>query len=313
MNKIQRVRAALSGEMPDRVPASFWFHFPKEKARGKESVKAHLEYYRQADLDFIKIMNEHPYRVETTIKNPADWRKIKPAPLSSDFYQAQLDEIKMITDELAGECLTTTTIFNPFSSGNHASDKLVTEHLKADPDSVKIGLGTIAESLAEFSAACLDAGADGIYFSAQGGEADRFEESQFLEIIKPHDLTVLEAVKDKGELNITHICKDNIRLHLYSNYPGDVINWAATAQNNIPLSDGKKLFNRTILGGLDNRGIIVDGSLEEIRQSVHDIITDFGPKGLIIGADCTLPTEIDIANIRAAVEATGDYPYKKFS
>jgi len=313
MNKIQRVRAALSGEMPDRVPASFWFHFLKSQAQGKESVKAHLKFFRQAGLDFLKIMNEHPYQVKTAIKNPADWRKIKPAPLSSDFYQAQLDEIKMIADELAGECLTTTTIFNPFSSGNHASGKMVTEHLKADPESVNIGLGTIAESLAEFSAACLDAGADGIYFSAQGGEADRFTESQFLEIIKPHDLTVLEAVEGKGELNITHICRDNIRLHLYSNYPGDIINWAATAQNNIPLVDGKKLFDRTILGGLDNRGIIVDGTPEEIRRSVHDIITDFGPEGLIIGADCTLPTEIDIANIRAAVEATGDYPYQKLS
>lgn len=308
MYKIHRVRAALKGEMPDRVPASFWFHFPKEQAHGEASVKAHLNYFRQADLDFLKIMNEHPYRVETPIKNPSDWRKIKPAPLKSDFYQHQLDEIKMITDELAGECLTTTTIFNPFASGNHASDKLVTEHLKADPDSVNIGLGTIAESLAEFACACLEAGADGIYFSAQGGEADRFDEHTFLEFLKPHDLTVLNAVKDRGELNIIHICRDNIRLHLYSNYPGDVINWASTTKHNIPLTAGKKLFKRTILGGLDNRGVIVHGSAEEIQQEVHKIIKDFGPKQLIIGADCTLPTDIDIENIRAVIEATKTYP-----
>jgi len=311
MNKIERVRTALSGETPDRVPASFWFHFPEAQAHGKEAVLAHLDYYRQADLDFLKIMNEHPYQVETEIKNPADWRKIKPAPLSSDFYQAQLDEIKMITDELGGECLTTTTIFNPFSSGNHCSGKRVTEHLKADPDSVNIGLATIAESLAEFASACLEAGADGIYFSAQGGEADRFEEEVFLEAVKPHDLTVLNAVKDQGELNILHICRDNIRLHLYSNYPGDAVNWAATAQNNIPLAAGKKLFNRTILGGLDNRGVIVDGSHDEIEARVHAILDEFGTKNLILGADCTLPTGIEIENIRAAVEATTSYDAKK--
>lgn len=28
MNKIERVRAALRGEPVDRIPASFWFHFP---------------------------------------------------------------------------------------------------------------------------------------------------------------------------------------------------------------------------------------------------------------------------------------------
>lgn len=307
MNKIQRVRAALEGKTPDRIPASFWFHFPKDQAHGEESVKAHIHYYRQADLDFLKIMNEHHYRVKTEIKNPSDWRKIRPAPISSDFYQAQLDEIKMITDELAGECLTTTTIFNPFASGNHASGKLVTEHLKTDPDSVNIGLRTIAESLAEFASACLDAGADGIYFSAQGGEADRFEEQTFLDFIKPHDLTVLNAVKGRGELNITHICRDNIRLHLYCNYPGDVINWASTAKNNIPLAAGKKLFNRTILGGMDNRGLIVHGSPEEIQQRVHAIIDGFGTERLIIGADCTLPTDIKIENIRTAIEATATY------
>lgn len=308
MNKIQRVRAALEGKTPDRVPASFWFHFPKDQAHGEESVKAHINYFRQANLDFLKIMNEHHYRVETEIKNPSDWRKIKPAPLSSDFYQAQLDEIKMITDELAGESLTTTTIFNPFASGNHASGKLVTEHLKADPDSVNIGLGTIAESLAEFASACLEAGADGIYFSAQGGEVDRFDEQTFLDFIKPHDLTVLNAVKGQGELTITHICRDNVRLHHYSNYPGDVINWASTAKNNIPLAAGKKLFDRTILGGLDNRGLIVHGSPQEIQQRVHAIIDEFGTEKLIIGADCTLPTDIKIENIRTAVEATATYP-----
>ncbi len=307
MNKIERLQAVLNGKIPDRVPAGFWFHFPDAQAHGKESVKAHLNYYREADLDFLKIMNEHPYRVNVQIKNPSDWRSLKPAPLSSDFFQQQLDEIKMITDALNGECLTTATLFNPFSSGNHAADHLVTEHLKADPESVSIGLKTIAESLAEFAVACLDAGADGIYFSAQGGEADRFEESLFLKYIKPHDLTVLNAVKDKGDFNILHICRDNIRMHLYANYPGDVVNWAATAPHNIPITAGKNLFNRTILGGLDNRGVIVDGTQAEITAAVHKIITDFGPKDLIIGADCTLPTDIAIEHIRTAIRATGNY------
>jgi len=308
MNKIERVRAVLKGEIPDAVPASFWFHFPKDQAHGNAAVKAHLDFYRQADLDFLKIMNEHHYRVETQIKNPSDWRKIKPVSLKSEFYQAQLDEIKLITDRLGGDCLTVITIFNPFSSGKHASNYLIDEHLRTDPESVNIGLQTIAESLAEFSAACLDAGADGIYFAAQGGEADRFEEHIFTEIIKPNDLTVLNAIKDMSDFNILHICQDKARLHLYSYYPGNVVNWAATAQHNVPLPGGKKLFNRPILGGLDNRGVIVDGTPDDIRRAVHEVISSFGPKGLIIGADCTLPTEINIENIHAAVEAARSYP-----
>ena len=312
MNKIQRIRAVLDGKLPDRVPASFWFHFPKQQAHGKAAVKAHLDYYHQVDPDFLKIMNEHHYRVPTPITNPSDWRKLKPAPLASDFFQDQLDEIKMLKDKLAGDCLTSITIFSPYASGNHASGKLVTEHLKLDPQAVHIGLATIAESLAEFSLACLEAGADGIYFAAQGGEADRFEEHTFLEHIKPHDLTVLNAVKDQSDFNILHICGSKVRLHLYSNYPGNVINWAAADQNNIPLPAGKNLFHRPILGGMNNRGVIVYGSPEDIRQNVFDIIKDFGPQGLILGADCTLPTDINRANIRMAIEATAHYADQDF-
>jgi len=305
MNKIDRIRAVVNGKKPDRVPASFWYHFPpKGKVRGKESVKAHLDFYRKSGIDFLKIMNEHPYQVNLDIENPADWRKIKPAPMTSEFFQSHLDEIKMITDELKGDCLTTTTIFNPYSSGNHASGKLVTEHLNADPKSVSIGLKTIAESLAQFALACIEAGSDGIYFAAQGGEADRFEEDIFLEFIKPHDLTVLNAVKEQGELNITHICGDNVRLHLYANYPGDVINWASTEKHNIPLKAGKKLFDRTILGGMDNNGVIINGPVGDIQQSVFDIIEEFGDERLIIGADCTLPSDINVDHIRAVIEAT---------
>ncbi len=313
MDKIERLRTVLAGELPDRVPASFWFHFPKAQAHGQESARAHLAFFRQAELDFLKIMNEHPYRVETTIKYPNDWRKLKPAPLNSSFFQTQLDEIKMITDQLGGECLTTTTIFNPFSSGNHASGRLVSEHLKTDPESVSIGLSTIAESLAEFAVACLDAGADGIYFSAQGGEADRFEEQDFLKYIKPHDLKVLNAVKSKGELNIVHICGENIRLHLYCNYPGNVFNWAVTKPKNLSIKSGKNLLNRPVLGGMDDRGVIVNGSPQEIEAAVHQVIRSVGPRNLILGADCTLPTDINIDNVRAALQATASFPMYEFT
>ena len=59
-----------------------------------------------------------------------------------------------------------------------------------------------------------------------------------------------------------------------------------------------------VVGGLDDRGIVVDGTPEEIRSEVKDVISGFGEKGLILGADCTFPTDINVANIRAAVEAT---------
>lgn len=304
MNRKERVRAALAGAEVDRVPASFWFHFPPDKAHGEPSVRAHLDYYRESGVDYLKVMNEHPYQADVSIRTPADWKHVRPAPLGSSFYQEQLAEIKRIVDELQGECLIITTLFGPFASGNHAGNRLVGEHLRADPGPVSQGLGAIADSLAEFACACVDAGASGIYYSAQGGEEDRFTEEEFLRYIKPHDLTVLNAVQDHGEFHLLHICGNRIRLPLCADYPSHAVNWAAANPANPGLQVGREIFRRTIMGGMDNNGIIVDGAPEEIRAAVREVIAGFGTRGFILGADCTVPTGIPVANIRTAVEAT---------
>jgi uroporphyrinogen decarboxylase len=303
MNKIERVRAAIAGAELDRVPASFWLHFPSGQKQDIAAVKAHMAYYRASGVDFLKIMNEHPYRANVDIKTPADWRAVRPAPLSAPFYREQLDEINRIVDALGGDGLAITTIFGPFSGGNAASDGMVTEHLKADPAAVSQGLGAIAESLAQFAVACIEAGAAGIYYSAQGGEEERFTADEFEACLKPHDLTVLNALKGHGEFNLLHICGDHIRLPLYADYPSHAVNWAAT-KHNLNLKQGYSLFKRTVVGGMDDRGVIINGSHADIQAAVHQVIGDFGARALVVGADCTVPTDIDVSNIRAAVEAT---------
>ena len=92
MNKVERVRAALTGAEVDRPPASFWYHFPPSQAHGAASVKAHLDYYRASGIDFLNIMNEHPYRSNVEIKTPADWKQLRPAALRSQIGRASCRE-----------------------------------------------------------------------------------------------------------------------------------------------------------------------------------------------------------------------------
>ncbi|MFV2067763.1 MAG: hypothetical protein ACC645_12385 [Pirellulales bacterium] len=60
------------------------------------------------------------------------------------------------------------------------------------------------------------------------------------------------------------------------------------------------------MGGLERKGIIVDGSAEEIRQEVHDVLTGTADRH-ILGADCTLPGDIAWENIRSAIAAAHDF------
>ena len=164
-------------------------------------------------------------------------------------------------------------------------------------------LNAVTETLIEWSLACLEAGADGIYYGAQGGEEHRFNEYTFLNYVKPYDLQVLEALRKKTDLLCLHICKDKTRLPLYKDYPADVVNWAIH-EGRYDLKEGRKIFDIAVLGGLDDRGgVIVEGGEEEIATEVRSLISEFGKTSFILGADCTLPTEIPLRKIRAAVSA----------
>ena len=305
MNKIERMQAMLRGDRPDRVPAAFWFHFPAANAAGQAMAQAHVDYYRTADPDLLKVMNDNVYeRVGVAaIETPADWRKLEPAPQSSAAYEAQLSGLRELVDTLGDEVLMATTIFNPYATGNKISDGKVTEHLKADPESVSAGLAAIAESLAGFAAACIGAGAAGIYFSAQGGDGDRFTAQEHASYVKPHDLTVLEAAPRPAPPATCCTCAARgLRLEDYRDYPGHTVNWAP--QNDNPsLSAGRELFQRPIIGGVDERGPIVDGPREAIVDEVRAALAEMGSAGFMIGAGCTVPNDITVQHLCGPREA----------
>jgi uroporphyrinogen decarboxylase len=89
----------------------------------------------------------------------------------------------------------------------------------------------------------------------------------------------------------------------YNDY-ADVVNWGVY-EAPMSLSEGKKLFpNKCILGGLKNHGgVLQNGTKNEIETEVHGIINDFGRKGFILGADCTIPNDTDMERLKTAINA----------
>jgi uroporphyrinogen decarboxylase len=312
MNKHQRVRAAISGAEVDHVPAGFWLHFPPGMEAGEPALEAHLDFYRRTDVDLLKVMNEHLYRREQPVRSPADWATWTPMSISRSYMQKQVDLVKAVVDRVGGEVPVLATIHGTFICAFHASKRpeetifghnLATEHLRHTPESMVPALAAVSDTLIALSIACLEAGADGIYYGAQGGEAHRFDEATFNTYVKPFDLKVLEAIRDKTDMVVLHVCKDKTRMPLYSDYPVDAVNWAIH-EGDYDLEAGRKLFDVALLGGLDDRsGVMVDGSPDEIGAEVRRIVSGVGKRSFILGSDCTLPTDIPLGNVRAAVDA----------
>lgn len=312
MTKKERVLAVLRGETPDRIPAGFWLHFPESAFHGDEAVKAHLDFFEKTGTDIQKIMNEYVVPCDIPIKQAADWKNLKPFTRQSPFITGHVEMIKRILDKTGGEGLTLATIHGIVASAWHArggtagyetGSQLLADHLREDPEAVSYGWNIISDALAILVEEVLKAGVDGIYYAALGGEKYLFTEEEFEKYVKPHDLKIMNAASS-SHCNILHICKDRINLERYKDYPGAAINWAINEQNP-SLTEGAKLFpEKVILGGLDDRaGVIVDGSDDEIKAAVKAVMETMKGQRFILGADCTLPTEIDYHRIRTAVEA----------
>src|SRR5690606_5637140 len=123
----------------------------------------------------------------------------------------------------------------------------------------------------------LQAGAQGIYYAALGGERSLFTDEEFADLIEPVDRAVLGAAQGASAFNILHICKDRVDLKRYASYQPQVVNWAVH-EGNPPLIAGRELFpESTLLGGLDDRaGVLVTGTAEEIEAAVASTIAQLG-------------------------------------
>jgi len=198
-------------------------------------------------------------------------------------------------------------------AGHTASKKTVVDHLNKDPDKVKKGLEIITESLLIFAKECIKLGVDGFLASTQGGDAYTFKKNKnlFLNYVKPADMTIMEEINNNCNCNILHICDeggDYDDLTPFLDYPGQIVNCSTkVGERNWSLKEMYEFFNRPFMGGMKKKGIIVNGSKEEIRNRVTEVIKD-APEKFVLGADCTVPLDISWENIKVAVETAHSYP-----
>lgn len=312
MFKREELLAFLKDGTPMQgVPAGFWMHFPPAAQRGSAAVDAHVQYYDQTRVPLVKIMNEHPYRLTERIETPEDWRKVRPLALEDTDYPAFLEEIRMLRERMGENALILATIHGVLVSACHATDGMgrfpdlnntITRHLKENPEATAIGLSAIADTLKRLSAACFEAGADGIYYAALGAEEERFSEALYTTYVKPLECDLLGSLMNLGVIFL-HICKDQPRLPMFQEYPCHVVNWAEHSSR-YSLEDGAALFPRQrILGGFDNKGgLLFDGKTEQLEARISGVIDRIGRERTVIGADCTLPGTTDTDRIRSVVE-----------
>lgn len=310
MDRRERLYSVINGEKSDRIITGFWHHFSSEDKFGEASIRAHLDYYNAVDPDMLKIMNEHMFYIPEKVENPEDWTKIRQLPFEKTAYPGYIEEFSALKKALPKDLPLLATIHGVLVSAYHATDtpgnfanlnNKVSRHLRENPEAVEKGLKVVADTLIDLIRNLKKIGCDGIYYCALGDEEDRFTDELFNTYVKPYDKMVLQAIREEGMISALHICKAKIVLPRYADVDTDIVNWAVH-DCRYKLSDGRKIIpGKTLLGGFDDRsGVLVDGSREDIEKKAISIVEEAGREKLIVGADCTLPDNVDLWRIRAA-------------
>ncbi|MBQ9925802.1 MAG: hypothetical protein IJO51_07250, partial [Clostridia bacterium] len=97
---------------------------------------------------------------------------------------------------------------------------------------------------------------------------------------------------------------------LFKDYDCAGINWAVTIEG-VSLQEGKKLFGgKPVFGGFPQSGVLDKGTREEVVAYTHKILDEAGQVGIMLGADCTIPTDIDDNRLEWVRQACIDYANK---
>lgn len=298
----------------DYIPVFFNIHF-KDK-EGQKAVQSHIDWFRTTHVDFVNVKYEYFPTIQP-VKSTKDWKNVK--PFEPETWEEQLNVIRGLKRELGQEALIIPTVFSPLRvliqtagaqlSSDREGRRRVVELIKQDPKAIKPALEAVTGSLLYYIREARKAGADGFYISSQGDDLEEFGGGVFVDVIKPYDKQLSDLAAQIAPYNILHICESGGHFTAdtfkdYLDYPGSVVNpplhnWQGTG---LSLKDISRLFNRPVLGGLNNRSkALREGTLEELKAEVDEILKD-APRNFIFGADDSVPNDVDQEKLRKIVD-----------
>lgn len=321
--KRELVLKAFHNEKTDRVPVGFWFHFLEgdefndalnNPALLEKNLAGHRKFQEDFAPDFVKIMTDGlfflPYDY-ASIETVEDLKKLQPFSEEHPFFEKNEELVKGVREIFGEDTLLFFNEFSPFNQltsglgkvGGRTGIQKIKQFLEEDAQAVADALNVIAQGLNTLTKRVVKTGlADGIYLSVSN-PGRSIPAQIYTTFIAPSEKAVLEEANRLSPDNILHICgyagNKNI-LSVYRDYPAEIINWAVHAED-LSLKEGKAYFgNKAVIGGFDNvkEGLLYSGTRQEIEAYVGKILEETGREGVIIGADCTVPSDIDIERLQ---------------
>ena len=319
ISKKELVLRAMDRKEVERVPAGFWFHFLSDEIHADAYTHPELEqtvldgeirFIEEFRPDFVKIMTDgffsYPNPVVQQARTAAELAKVQPLPDDHPFFTRQVAYAKEITRRYGSEVATFYNVFCAGTTlkfmqpGTLAEDEaFLAQLVREDKAAVRAAFDVISADLAKLAHRIItEAGVTGIYFSLQSLIGEGADRAVYEEVFAPGEKEILRAANAASPYNILHICGyagHRNELDWYQDYEAKTINWAAVVEG-VSLAEGARIFpDRALLGGFGNlpTDILCSGTRAEVEAETQRILAAAGCTGILLGADCTVPRDID--------------------
>src|SRR5438067_12559932 len=321
MTKRARVLAALRGDPVDHVPLSFWLHnFVTENSAAGRTAET-LRLARTFDWDYLKPQSRaqsfaetwgltyRPSReratpfvvTHTPLRDAADLARLRPADLRGGALGEQLTALATIRAAVGPDTPIIWTVFAPMmvlpyllAGGREQALAIV----RAEPKAMDAGLAAIAETLAAYARACVEAGADGLFYATNIARGDGLTTAECRRFQRPHDLRVLGAVA-QAPFNLLHVCGPAVHFDEFADYPVTAFSWALGA-GNPSLAEVHRRTGRAVVGGLPAKPEIASMGATDIAARAKRAVDEMRGRALLLGPDGSTNPDTPEALLHAA-------------
>ena len=323
MDHWTRIEAAIAGQPTDRTPVALWRHFPVDDQDPAKLAARTLEWQRAWDFDLVKFMPSGTYSVEdwgavsvwenmpngaravsvTGVKVPEDWATLRTLDPRKGVLGAQNASLATAAKELKGSVPILQTVFSPLTTARKLAGEALFTHLRQHPEALEAGLRVITDTTIAFGEQALAAGAHGFFFATQLATHDFLTPAEYERFGRRYDLEFFAALQGKAKLNMFHLHGENVMFDLAASYPVEMLNWhdRLTAPS---LKEALGRFKGALVGGVEERGLLVSGSDAAVRAQVRDAVAQTGGRRLIVGPGCVCGIAAPQQNLRAVLEET---------
>jgi uroporphyrinogen decarboxylase len=336
LNSVERVRRAIAGETPDRVPViPLVIHLTMKLAGVRYDryaqdpqllMETQVRAWQTFGYDGFHITSDNwilpsvlgcpiqffpdqpPISAKRVLADSKDLSLLNRPRSGTEGRMAFKVEATRLTAAAVGDRCYLKTCFDqgPFSLATavRGIEQLMLDCYD-DPQFVYDLLEICTEAVIKFARACGQAGCHALTFG--DSTAGLLSPELFEKFAFPFEKQVIEALADLDMPVFLHICGDTshiIDLMVATGAPALEVDY----QHDISYYKEKTRGQVCLQGNIEPSGLLLQGTVEEVRVACRRSIEQGKPGSrFILSSGCEVPRDTPAENLRAMVEAARDF------